>query len=145
MRLDPGIAIDLDDRVRKSIAGLPPRIRLEGNAMQQGIAARLLAAHAPHTTVAEDGEPVLLCSLEAYGAAQLAAFIDGKPLPSGRRLLHTLPEAMLIAYAERHGIPVVREARDDVRALIGEIADAQTHFSLARGMERLANPPGKGA
>ena len=52
---------------------------------------------------------------------------------------------MLIAYAERHGIPVVCEEVDDARALLDQIAreQPQTPFSLVKSAECLRPLLGK--
>lgn len=129
-------AIDLLQRFRDEIKGLPPQVSLVGNAMQVEIAERLLAEHGITNT---RGESVQLASMEQFGSAFLESFMEKKDPPKGRFLFHTIPEAELIAFAKRHDIPVVHEERSHVRFMLDRIAQKQpqTYFSLSRSSERL--------
>lgn len=146
MRLEPadGISIDIDRRFRSECKGLPRAIRLEGNAMQAAVAEKLLERNAPHVICSPDGEPVRLMSLEAHGARFLETFLEGKPPVEGRLLLHTIPERLLVRFAEHYGVTVVREQKSPARKMLERIREEQpqTFFSLARSAGRIPTPAG---
>ncbi len=110
--------------------------------MQAAIAERLLRRHRPHTSIGE-GTTVVLCSQETYTSRLLESMLTGAPPPKGPFLLHTIPEELLISFAARHNIPIIREEKSDVRRMVERIAkeQPQTFFSLARSMGRLGIVP----
>lgn len=135
----PGIILDLDERFHKEVIGLPLKITLIGSEMFQAIAKDLLASHAPHISITDDGEHVHLLSLEQYGCALLETYLDGKPFLEQKTLLHSIPEALLITYAKKHNIPVHLELKSDLRILLDNLAkeQPQTYLSLAQSTKRL--------
>lgn len=140
MRLEPaGTQVDLHQRFKEEARGLPASISLRGNPMQVAVAQALLARHAPDIRVSPEGTAVGLMSMEAYGAAFLASFMERQELPMEPLLFISIPEQLLVAYAQAKGIPVVREEHDDIRRMLDRIAaqQPQTYFSLYRSARRL--------
>ena len=146
MKLEPasGIEIDIDDRFRQEIRGFPRTIRPEGNGMQTAIVKKLLERNTDHISIANDGVPVQCMSLENYGTRFLEVFLENREPPQGLFLLHTIPEELLVKYAEHHGIPVVREEKTPVRKMLERIREEQpqTFFTLAKSAERLTEKVG---
>ena len=143
--------VDIDARFREELRTdpLPSRISLVGTVSMVAIATRLLAIHAPRIIIADDGVPVRLMSLEAFGASFLASFLEEKNPPSWPVLLYSIPEATLACYAKKQGLPafsgvaldslVIDDNTRDVRLMLDHIAisQPQTYHSLCRSALRL--------
>lgn len=140
--MQPGTAIDIDDRFRSELKELrlPPRIAIIGNTMLREIAQRLLAVHAPETTIDDAAETkITLMSMEQYGAAFLESFLEESDPPDRRTLLSSIPETTLQEYARKYSIEIVDSKKSDVRKMLDGIAaeQPQTYFSLAKSAKRL--------
>jgi len=136
--------MDIDERFRKELRGqrLSGSVALSGNPMLTAIAVALLRRHAPDITVERNTANAIvvhLYSMESFGSAFLAAFLEGAEPPRRPLLLHTIPESELAAFARLQGIPVIAEERDTVRQMLDRIAERQpqTYFSLCKSALRL--------
>jgi tRNA(Ile)-lysidine synthase TilS/MesJ len=130
--------MDIKQRFRQELRAVPKCVSLDGNAMQMAVAKLLLADH-PDFAVKDGAPSVRLMSLEAYGSAFLASFMEECDPPEGPFLLNTIPEDDIIGFAQQHSIAVLREEHDDVREMLSRIArkQPQTFLSLARSADRL--------
>lgn len=131
--------LDIDERFRREIKGLPERVCLVGNEMLRAVATDLLQKHSPHIMIDAAGTRTTLLSLEQFGARFLGVFMEAADPPEGPFLLHTIPEQVIVGYAEKKGFPIVREEKDKVRKMLDGISaeQPQTYFALVRSAQRL--------
>lgn len=135
-----GIEIDIHQRFQGEMRNhpQPERMKLIGSPMHIAVAEALLAQHAPNVELTDDGVPVHLLSLEAYGASFLRHLLEHTPIPDPV-LLCSIPEVMIKEYAKSKGYPIHDEEKDDARAFIERIAHVQPQapFTLLRSAQRL--------
>jgi hypothetical protein len=129
--------MDIHQKFREEILELPEHIKLEGRSELIALAKLLLEMQAKHIVISEQGERVLVVSMEEYGVRMLGTFLENAEMPQ-RVLLATIDEKSLQEFAEKNNITVTYE-ESDLRTMLGKLAaqQPQTYHSLLRSGQRL--------